>query len=403
MVKKILLGTIASLFLGAVSAQAQYTEEKIKIGVLTDLSGAYSDLAGQGSYEAAKLAVEDFGGKVNGLPIEVIEADHQNKADIASAIARKWYDTEGVDVIVDLVTSAVGLAVREVSREKGKIDINSGAGTTDLTNSKCSATGFHWAYDTAAEANGTASSVVKGGGKTWYFLTADYNFGKNLQAQSAKVIEANGGKVLGSVLHPFPSSDFSSFLLQAQSSKAQIIGLANAGADTINSIKQAHEFGITKGGQQLAGMLIFISDIHSLGLEIAQGMVLTTGFYWDFDKANRDFAMRFSQRMNGKMPTMVHAGVYSSVTHYLKAVQAAKSDDGLKVADKMREIPINDFFARNGKLRSDGRMVHDMYLVEVKKPSESKGPWDYYKIVRTIPGDEAYLSLADSTCPLVKK
>ena len=391
----------ASLWAG--TASAQFTDNKVRVGVLTDLSGTYSDLAGQGSVEAAKLAIEDFGGKVAGLPIDIVSADHQNKPDIASAIARKWYDNDGVDAIFDLVTSATGIAVREVSKEKGKIDVNSGAGSTALTNEKCSPTGFHWAYDTYALANGTGNAVVKQGGDTWFFLTADYTFGQNLQAQTERVIKANGGKVLGSVKHPFPNADFSSFLLQAQGSGAKIIGLANAGSDTINSIKQAKEFGITQGGQQLAGLLVFISDVHSLGLDVAQKMLLTTGFYWDADDQTRAFAKRFAARMNGRMPTMVHAGVYSSVRHYLKAVEAAKTDDGLKVSDKMRELPIADFFAKNGKLRADGRMVHDMYLVQVKSPADSKAPWDYYKILRTIPGDEAFQPLADSACPLVKK
>ena len=391
----------ASLWAG--TASAQFTDNKVRVGVLTDLSGTYSDLAGQGSVEAAKLAIEDFGGKVAGLPIDIVSADHQNKGDIASAIARKWYDNDGVDAIFDLVTSATGIAVREVSKEKGKIDVNSGAGSTALTNEKCSPTGFHWAYDTYALANGTGNAVVKQGGDTWFFLTADYTFGQNLQAQTERVIKANGGKVLGSVKHPFPNADFSSFLLQAQGSGAKIIGLANAGSDTINSIKQAKEFGITQGGQQLAGLLVFISDVHSLGLDVAQKMLLTTGFYWDADDQTRAFAKRFAARMNGRMPTMVHAGVYSSVRHYLKAVEAAKTDDGLKVSDKMRELPIADFFAKNGKLRADGRMVHDMYLVQVKSPADSKAPWDYYKILRTIPGDEAFQPLADSACPLVKK
>ena len=400
---KFLLGAAVGAALWAGNAQAQISDNKVKIGVLTDLSGTYSDLAGQGSIEAARLAIEDAGGKVAGVPIELVSADHQNKGDIASAIARKWYDQDGVDAIFDLVTSATGIAVREVSKEKGKIDVNSGAGSTALTNDKCSATGFHWAYDTYALANGTGNAVVKQGGDTWFFLTADYTFGQNLQAQTERVVKANGGKVLGSVKHPFPNSDFSSFLLQAQTSGAKIIGLANAGSDTINAIKQAKEFGITQSGQQLAGLLVFISDVHSLGLDVAQKMLLTTGYYWDMDDQSRAFAKRFAARMNGKMPTMVHAGVYSSVRHYLKAIEAAKTDEGIKVADKMRELPINDFFARNGKLRADGRMVHDMYLVQVKSPEDSKAPWDYYKVLRTIPGDEAYQPLADSTCPLVKK
>lgn len=401
--KKLLLGA-AALALSAGAAQAQYSDGKVKIGVLTDLSGTYSDLAGKGTIVAAQMAIDDFGGKLNGMPIELISADHQNKADIASGIARKWYDTEQVDVIAELVTTAAAIAVREVSKEKGKVDLISGAASTPLTNDKCSATGFHWTYDTYAMAVGTGDAVVKNGGKTWFFLTADYAFGHNLQAQTEKVVKANGGEVKGAVKHPFPNADFSSFLLQAQASGAQIIGLANAGADTINAIKQAKEFGVTQAGQQLAGLLVFITDVHSLGLETAQGMMLTTGFYWDMDEGTRAWSKRWSEKMGGgKMPSMVHAGTYSQVLHYLKAAAAAKTDEGIKVADKMREIPIQDFFAKNGKIRADGRMVHDMYLAQVKKPSESKGPWDYYKIVRTIPGDQAYQPLSDSTCPLVKK
>ncbi len=403
MLKRLFIAA-AAVALSAGAAYAQpYSDGKVKIGVLTDLSGFYSDLSGKGSVEAAKMAVEDFGGKVNGIPIEVVAADHQNKPDIASAIARKWYDAEGVDAIVGLVNSGAVLAVRQVSREKGKIDINSGAGSTALTNAQCSRTGFHWAYDVYALAVGTGNAVVKEGGDTWYFLTADYAFGHDLEKQTAKVVIADGGKVLGEVAHPQNSSDFSSYLLQAQASKAKIIGLANAGGDTINAIKQAKEFGITQGGQKLAGLLVFISDVHALGLDTAQGMLLTTSYYWNRDEASRAFAKRFAARMGGRMPTMVQAGVYSSVLHYLKAVKAAKTDEGIKVADEMRAMPVHDFFAENGTVRPDGLMVHDMYLAEVKSPAESKGPWDYYKILRTIPGDQAFMPLADSTCPLVKK
>lgn len=403
MFKKTLVGAVAALALSAGTASAQFTDNKVKIGVLTDLSGTYSDLAGQGSVLAAQMAIEDFGGKLNGAPIELVSADHQNKADIASSIARKWYDTEQVDAIFDLVTTAAAVAVREVSREKGRIDMNSGAGSTVLTNDKCSATGFHWTYDVYAMAVGTGNAVVKQGGDSWFFLTADYAFGHDLEAQTAKVVKANGGTVKGSVRHPFPNADFSSFLLQAQASGSKIIGLANAGSDTINAIKQAKEFGITQAGQSLAGLLVFISDVHSLGLDTAQGMMLTTGYYWDRDDASRAFAKRWSEKMKGRMPTMVHAGVYSSVLHYLRSVQAAKTDEGAKVAEQIRTLPIKDFFAVNGKVRADGRMVHDMYLAQVKKPSESKGPWDYYNILRTIPGDEAFKPLADSTCAQVKK
>ena len=402
MFKTLMLG-VAALALSTGMAQAEITAKKVKIGILTDLSGTYSDLAGQGTITAAQMAIEDFGGKVNGNPIELVSADHQNKADIASAIARKWYENEGVDAIAELVTTAAARAVREVAKEKGKIDLNSGAASLPLTNDWCSPTGFHWTYDNYATAVGTATAVVKQGGSSWFFLTADYAFGHDLQAQAERVVKANGGTVVGSVSHPFPNSDFSSFLLQAQSSGAKIIGLANAGQDTINAIKQAKEFGIDKGGQSLAGLLVFITDIHSLGLDTAKGMLLTTGFYWDMDDGTRAFAKRFGARMNGKMPTMVQAGVYSQVTHYLKAVAAADTTEGIKVADKMREIPIKDFFAKNGHIRADGRMVHDMYLVQVKAPAESKGPWDYYKVVRTIPGDEAFRPLSESTCPLVKK
>lgn len=403
MFKKTLVGAVAALAVTAGTANAQFTDNKVKIGVLTDLSGTYSDLAGQGSVVAAQMAIDDFGGKLNGMPIEIVSADHQNKADIASSIARKWYDTEQVDAIFDLVTTAAAVAVREVSREKGKVDMNSGAGSTVLTNDKCSATGFHWTYDVYAMAVGTGNAVVKQGGDSWYFLTADYAFGHDLEAQTAKVVKANGGAVKGAVRHPFPNADFSSFLLQAQASGAKIIGLANAGSDTINAIKQAKEFGITQAGQSLAGLLVFISDVHSLGLDTAQGMMLTTGYYWDRDDSSRAFAKRWSEKMKNRMPTMVHAGVYSSVLHYLRSAEKAKTDDGAKVAEQIRTLPIKDFFAVNGKVRADGRMVHDMYLAQVKKPSESKGPWDYYNILRTIPGDEAFKPLADSTCALVKK
>jgi len=401
--KRLLLGA-AALALSTGMAHAQYSDGKVKIGVLTDMSGTYSDLSGKGSLVAAELAVADFGGKANGMPIEIVAADHQNKADIASGIARKWIEVEGVDAIADLVTTAAARAVREITKEKGKVDLVSGAASLPLTNDWCSPTGFHWTYDNYATASGTASAVVKQGGDSWFFLTADYAFGHDLEKQASRVVTATGGKVVGNVRHPFPNSDFSSFLLQAQASKAKVIGLANAGADTINSIKQAKEFGITQAGQQLAGLLMFITDTHSLGLETAQGMVLTDGFYWDLDDETRAWSKRWSDKMgSGKMPSMIHAGVYSAVMHYLKAIQAAKTDDGPKVADQMRALPVKDFFARNGELRANGRMAHDMYLVQVKKPSESKGPWDYYKVLRTIPANEAFQPLAESTCPLVKK
>ncbi|HQS09309.1 MAG: ABC transporter permease [Rhizobiales bacterium 24-66-13] len=400
--KAICAGVLASLMMAAPAA-AQYAGGGVKIGVLTDMSGAYSDLAGKGSVEAARLAIEDFGKPINGKPVELVSADHQNKADVASTTARAWYDTENVDAIFDINGSVAALAVRDVAKEKGKVDINSGAASMALTNKACSATGLHWTYDVYSLAAGTGNAVTSGGGKSWYFITADYTFGHDLEQQVAKIVKEKGGTVKGAVRAPFNSSDFSSYLLQAQASGAQIIGMANAGADTINTIKQAREFGITQGGQTLAALLLFLTDIKSVGLDNAQGMVLTTGFYWDLDDKTRAFSKRFAERMGGKMPTMVQAGVYSSVLHYLKAAEAAGTDEGVKVVAKMRELPIDDMFARNGKIRADGRMVHDMYLAKVKKPEASKGPWDFYEIVRVIPGDEAFQPLSESTCPLVKK
>ena len=394
---------IAGLASVGVLAQSKVSDDVVKIGVLTDMSGLYSDVGGEGAVVAAKMAIEDAGGKVLGKPIELISSDHQNKADIAANKAREWYDTQKVDMIAELLNSAVGLAVQEVGKQKKRITMNSGAAASRLTGADCSPYGVHWTYDTYALSNGTGKAMVKRGGDTWYFLTADYAFGKNLEKDTTAVVKANGGKVLGSVLHPLSSSDFSGYLLQAQASKAKVIGLANAGGDTINSVKQANEFGITKGGQQLAGLLVFDTDIDSIGLPIAQGMYLTTGFYWDMNDDSRKWAKRFGERHKGKMPTMVQAGVYSQVSHYLKAIAAAGTDDPDTVMKKMRDMPINDFFAKNGKLREDGRMVHDMYLAQVKKPSESKGRWDNLKIVQTIPGDQAFRSLKDSECALVKK
>jgi branched-chain amino acid transport system substrate-binding protein len=403
MKKTWLAALLAGLFSAGAFAQAKLSDDVVKIGILTDMSGLYSDVGGEGAVIAAKMAIEDAGGKVLGKPIEVISSDHQNKADIAANKAREWIDTQKVDMIGELLNSAVGLAVQEVGKQKKRITMNSGAAASRLTGADCSPYGVHWTYDTYALSNGTGKAMVKQGGDTWYFLTADYAFGKNLEKDTTTVVKANGGKVLGSVLHPLSSSDFSGYLLQAQASKAKVIGLANAGGDTINSVKQANEFGITKGGQQLAGLLVFDTDIDSIGLPIAQGMYLTTGFYWDLNDDSRKWAKRFGQRHKGRMPTMVQAGVYSQVSHYLKAVAAAGTDDPDTVMKKMREMPINDFFAKNGKLREDGRMVHDMYLAQVKKPSESKGRWDNLKIVQTIPGEQAFRALKDSECPLVKK
>jgi len=396
-----LLACISALVTFAAGAAAQVSNDVVRIGVINDQSGVYSDLSGMGGVLAAQMAVEDFGGTVLGKPIEVISADHQNKADIASNIVNKWIDVDNVDLITDLPSSSAMLAVQEIARAKQRLVIVSTGATSDFTGKACSPYGLHWTYDTYALAHGTGKTLVEQGGDTWFFLTADYAFGHALQRDTTAFIEAGGGKVLGGVLHPFPNQDFSSFLLQAQASGAKIIGLANAGGDTINSIKQAAEFGIVEAGQRLAGLLIFISDIHSLGLQVAQGVVLTTGFYWDMDDATRAWSKKFFDR-HGAMPTMTHAGVYSSTLHYLKAIEAAGTDEALAVAAKMRELPIEDFFARNGKLREDGRMVHDMYLAQVKSPDESKYDWDYYKILATIPADEAFRPLAESECPTVK-
>ena len=393
----------AAMAFAAAGAQAQISGNVVKIGVLNDQSGLYADLGGQGSVTAAKMAIEDFKAKEKGLNVEVIFADHQNKADVGSQIASKWIDSEGVDVIVDVPNSGVALAVNQIVRDKGKVFINSGAASSDLTGAKCSPNTVHWTYDTWMLANGTGSAIVKRGGNTWFFLTADYAFGYALERDTEAVVTKAGGTVLGKVRVPINTQDFSSFLLQAQASKAKIIGLANAGGDTINSIKQAAEFGIVKGGQNLAGLLVFLSDVHGLGLEKAQGLILTTTFYWDMNDQTRAFAKRFAAANGGKYPTMVQAGVYAGVLHYLKAVAALKSDDGTKVVAKMKEMPTDDPLFGKGTIRADGRKIHPAYLVEVKKPSESKGPYDYYKILATIPADQAFRPLADGGCELVAK
>jgi branched-chain amino acid transport system substrate-binding protein len=399
----LLAGAAALALAVAGPARADFTGGKVRIGVLNDQSSLYADITGQGSVVAARMAVEDFGGKVKGAPIEVVFADHQNKPDVGSNIARQWYDTEGVDVIVDVPTSSVALAINEVTREKNKVFLVSGAATSDLTGAKCSPNTVHWTYDTWALANGTGSAIVQTGGDSWFFLTADYAFGHALERDTAAVVTKNGGKVLGSVRHPLNNPDFSSYLLQAQASKAKIIGLANAGGDTINSIKQAAEFGIVAGGQNLAGLLVFITDVHGLGLPIAQGLILTESFYWDLNENTRAFAKRFGERMNGRVPTMVQAGVYASILHYLKALEALGSDgDGKAVVDKMKAIPTDDPLFGKGEIRKDGRKLHPMYLFEVKKPAESKGPWDYYKLKATIPADKAFRPLAEGGCPLVQ-
>jgi len=395
-------GALLPMFVGVASAQqGKVSDGVVKIGVLTDMSGLYSDLGGKGSAIAAQMAVDDFGGKVLGAPIQVISADHQNKADLGASKAREWYEAEKVDMITDLLNSGVGIAAAKVAEQQKKIAINVGAASTRLTNEDCTPYTVHYAYDTYALANGTGKAIVKQGGDSWFFLTADYAFGHSLEKDTADVVKANGGKVLGQVRHPLNASDFSSFLLQAQSSKAKIVGLANAGGDTINSIKAANEFGLTKN-QSLAGLLVFITDVHSLGLQTAQGMLLTEGFYWDLNDETRKFGKRFFDKAK-KMPSMIHAGVYSATLSYLKAVQAAGTDDADAVMAKLKSTPINDVFAKNGKIRVDGRMVHDMYLLQVKKPSESKYPWDYYTLKATIPADEAFQPLEKSTCRLVKK
>lgn len=400
--RQALVAAAAATALATGSAQAEPSDGIVKIGVLSDMSGVYADLAGQGSVTAAKLAVEDFGAAAKGLKVEIVSADHQNKPDVGSTVARTWYDVEKVDAIVDVPTSSVALAINQLTRDKNKVFLNSGAGTADLTGKACSPNTVHWTYDTWMLANGTGSAIVKTGGDTWFFLTADYAFGHALERDTEAVVTKNGGKVLGKLRHPFPGSDFSSFLLQAQTSKAKVIGLANAGGDTINAIKQASEFGITQGGQKLAGLLVFLSDIHGLGLKTAQGLTFTETFYWDLNDDTRAFAKRFAPLNGGKYPTMVQAGVYASVMHYLKAVAAIKSDDGVKVVEQMKSMPTDDPLFGKGSIRVDGRKIHPAYLVEVKAPGESKGPYDYYKIRATIPADQAFRPLADGGCSLVK-
>jgi branched-chain amino acid transport system substrate-binding protein len=393
---------IAGAF-AAGTAQAQFTGNEIKIGVLSDMSSLYTDLAGAGSVVAARMAVEDSGIEKRGIKVEIVSADHQNKADVGSAIARRWYDAEGVDVIVDVPNSGVALAVSGVTKEKNKVFLASGPGSSDLTGKSCSPNTVHWTYDTWMLANGTGTAITKHGGNTWFFITADYAFGQALERDTTAAVEKAGGKVLGSVKVPINNQDFSSFLLQAQASKAKVIGLANAGGDTTNSIKQAAEFGIVKGGQSLAGLLVFITDVHSLGLPTAQGLTFTETFYWDANDQTRAFSKRFAPQDKGIHPTMVHAGVYASLLHYFKAVEALKSDaDGAKIVDKMKSMPTDDPLFGKGSIRVDGRTLHPAYLVEVKKPSESKGPWDYYKTLATIPADEAFRPLKDGGCSLVK-
>ena len=390
--------------LAAGSAHAQISGNVVKIGVMNDMSGLYADIGGPGSVIAAKMAVEDYlKATKSSLKVEVVSADHQNKPDVGSSIARKWYETDGVDMIADVPTSSVALAVNQVTKDMGKAFVNTGAATSDLTGKDCSPNTVHWLYDTWMLAHGTGSAVVKAGGDSWFFLTADYAFGHALERDTSEVVKASGGKVLGSVKVPLGTADFSSFLLQAQSSKAKIVGLANAGGDTINSIKQAAEFGIVKGGQKLAGLLVFLPDVHGLGLNTAQGLNITEAFYWDLNDGTRAWSKRFAAAHGGKHPSSDHAGVYAGVLHYLKAVDAAKTDDGSKVVAKMKELPTDDPLFGKGTVRADGRKIHPVYLFEVKKPSESKAPYDYYKLVQTIAADKAFRPLNEGNCPLVAK
>jgi branched-chain amino acid transport system substrate-binding protein len=401
-ISTLLLG--AALAVAAGSALAQ--DKNVKIGVLTDNSGLYSDLGGAGSTLAAQMAIEDSGLAAKGWKIDLISADHQNKPDIATTIARQWIDVEKVDIFMDVLNSGVALAVNNLVKEKNSIMINTGAATSDLTNAQCSPNTIHWVYDTYMLANSTGQALVKAGGDTWYFLTADYAFGHALERDTTAVVVKSGGKVIGTVKHPLNSSDFSSFLLQAQASKAKIVGMANAGGDTTNTIKQASEFGIVAGGQKLAGLLLFITDVHSLGLKVAQGLSFTETFYWDLNDGTRAFSKRFSERMKNKaQPSMVQAGVYSGLVHYFKTLDAMGGNphDGAKVVAKMKESPTDDALFGKGSIRADGRKIHPAYLFEVKKPSESKGPWDYYTLIGTTPADQAFRPLSESACPLVKK
>lgn len=400
-----LLHLVSAALLAATAipaSAAEISDGKVKIGILNDQSGVYADFGGKWSFEAAKMAVEDFGGTVQGAPIEVITADHQNKPDIASNIARQWYDTEQVDSIMELTTSSVALAVRGISTEKKKIDLVTGAATADLTGKACSPYGFHWAYDTHALAVGTGGALVKQGGDTWFFLTADYAFGYSLEEQTSNFVKTQGGQVLGAVRHPLGTTDYSSFLLQAQSSGAKVVGLANAGLDTANAIKQAAEFGIVAGGQRMAALLFTLAEVHGLGLEAAQGLTLTESFYWDRDDQSREFSKRFFDK-TGRMPNMIQAATYSGVLQYLKAIDKAGTDETEAVAKLMHEMPVEDVFARGGKVAANGRLISDLYLMEVKKPSESTQPWDYYKVLATVPGEEAYIKPEESGCPLVSQ
>ncbi|MEP9352691.1 ABC transporter substrate-binding protein [Xanthobacter sp. KR7-65] len=396
-------GSVCGLALGLVlCAGPGLAETKIKIGVLSDMSGPYSDLAGPGSVAAARLAVEDFAKINKDIVVEIVSANHQNKADIGSTIARSWIDQDGVDVIADVTGSPVALAVSQIVKDKNRIQLNAGAATADLTGSKCTANTIHWTYDTWANAHGTGRAMVERGGTSWFFIAVDQASGQAMERDTAAMVKAAGGQVLGSVKHPLGTSDFSSFLLRAQTSGAKVVGLASGGEDMINAIKQASEFGIVQGGQSMAGLFTFVTDIHALGLKLAQGLVLSEAFYWDRDPQSRAFAKRFAGAFNGSMPTQVHAGVYSSIMHYLKAVQAAGTKETTAVLAKMREMPIDDPLFGKGEVRIDGRAVHDMYLFRVKSPAQSTGGWDLYETLATIPAAEAFRPLKDGNCPLVK-
>ena len=392
---------IASLAASLMATSALAQDVTVKIGVLNDRSGIYADLSGEGSVIAARMAAEDFGAAEKGIRVEIVSADHQNKPDVASTIARQWIDQDGVNAIVDVPTSSAALAVNEILKEANAVFINSGAAASDLTGPACSPHTVHWTYDTWALANGTGSAMVQQGGDSWFFLTADYAFGHALERDTSAVVEKAGGTVVGAVRHPFPGTDFSSFLLQAQASGAKVIGLANAGGDTINSIKQAAEFGITQAGQALAGLLIFITDVHALGLETAQGLVLTESFYWDLNDQTREWTARF-EALDGDKPTMVQAGVYAGVLHYLKAVEAAGTNEADAVVAKMKELPTDDPLFGQGQIRADGRKIHDVYLFRVKSPDQSTGAWDYYETLATIPADQAFRPLEEGNCPLVQ-
>jgi branched-chain amino acid transport system substrate-binding protein len=397
-----LISAALALLLAPAAPAQGLSDGAVRIGVVTDMTGALSDLSGRGSAMAVRMAVEDFGGKVLGQPIEVLEMDHQNKPDVASSRVREWFDVQKVDMITDLTNSAVALAAMGIAKEKNRIAIVNGAGATRITNEACTPNSVHYAWDTYAMANGTAKAILKKGGDSWYFLTADYAFGHQSEKDVTEVVKASGGKVLGSARHPLGASDFSSFMLSAKNSGAKIIGLANGGSDTINAIKAAQEFGVDPKKQNLAGLAVFITDIHGVGLKAAQGLLLTEAFYWDQNEQTRQWSRRFFERMK-KMPTAIQAANYSSTLHYLRAVQAAGTDAAPAVMAKMKATKVNDFFARNGTIREDGRMTHDMLLVQVKRPEESSYPWDYYKVLATIPGDEAFQPLAKSTCSLVKR